>query len=543
MHREITYEQSDCYCRYLDIAINYTPSKKICGGRFASFLEKSLGIEKLPFDINLIDLVLERVLTPELFVALPKEFFLQWTNYPARSAIFGSEVNDDIKDAGLYNTYINRTGKETNLSDFIHPYDAPLKNIFVDKFSIQIPHDLEPIEHSNGRIFYPYEAYFSYWKAYIILESLEECKFIDRYLDAEKGIAMFKNITRKINDHWNVKYSAVFDRLSHFKTFTNQFNLSGAKIDCSYGDIAKHLLKRTESSAAVLEADLECLLELHHTWQAKYKRNGINNFEFAINLLKRDIYFLFEWLCSSGYREVDLFKKWKYKNRQQLSWSQLKDVLDFEEIIFSDTFEMYAPIYSQNISKWISKIDIAKSYEKLQTHDSFWPWIRAFYDLHTAINRKEKIRLVQPRILDNLLVLTIRTEIILRSIYSNITGKEDSDTLQKLIRKMGDIVWDEQGKVILNAVSDTNQWKLTKLYHRPENMFHQIESCKIGKKWSNEQKYFCQCLLKFVAARNYFAHHSYKDNGLNSQLSELSEGVLIACLHSILYIQSITDRG
>lgn len=541
MYRNITYSEKDYYCRYLDIALNRAHPMRLCGGKFGCFLEEFLGIKKLPYNINLIDLVLEGLFTSDLFVKIPKEYFITWKNYPMLKADFGSELVEDINDAGLYNINI-WVGDKTDLFDFSHPYDLSLKKRFTDKYSIQTPVELKSVEHPNGIEFCPYETYFSYWRAYIIFESLIECKFIERYLCADKGIAIYKNTIKKINNHWNTKYSPIFDRLSHYITFKSQCTLSDAKIKCTYGDISKHLLQRTSSSASDLESDMVSLLELHNTWQRKYKENGLNNFESAFDLLKRDIYFLYEWLCSSGYNEKVLFNKWKYENWQGSPWSQLKDVLDFEEILFSDTFEKYVPIYSQNIPKWIAKYDISGCYKRLQVFDSFAPWMRAFSDMHTAQNRKDKVKLVQPRILDNLLVMTIRTEILIRSLYSSIADEQDPNDLKKLVRKMADFVGDEREKATLKTISSNDNWKLTELRDRPKNIFHQIEECRVDKKWTDEQKYFFHSFLKFVASRNYFAHHSYKDDELNSYISELCGKVLVACLHSVLFIDNLVKR-
>lgn len=546
MHRNITYSENDFYCRYLGIALNRPHPMKSCGGRFCSFLEQSLGIKKLPYDLKLIDLVLEGLFTSDLFVEIPKDYFLKWKNYPERGNAIATDLNGDLKDAGYFDIYII-VGDETVLSDFDHPYDSSLKHQFTDKFSIQPPGILKSFEHPNGRVFYPYEAYFSYWRAYIILESLEECKFIDRYLSPEEGIKVFKKTIIKINERWNSNYSSAFDRLSRYRTFITQFKLSDVTINCTYGDISKHLLKLTNSTASDLESDLELLLVLDSTWKTKYKNNGINHFQPALALLKHDIYFLFEWLCSSGYGKKDLFKKWTYEGQQSSFWSQLKDVLDFEEITFSETFETYVPFYSQKITKWLSKIDVSESYSRLQTYNSFAPWIRSFCDLHTAINRNGTIQFVQPRVLDNLLVMTIRTEILLRAFYANIANISAENTpndLKDVIGKLADFVIDKPGKNTLKTLSSKDSWDLTKLHGAPSDIFLKIDKCLVGKNWNTDQKYFFQSVLKFVVSRNYFAHHYYKDEGLDNHVNELCREVLVACLHSVLYIDHlIFEKG
>ena len=541
MYRNITYSSKDYHCRYLDLDINCQHRKRPCGGKFGNFLEQSLGIMELPYDINLVHLVLEGVLTSDLFIEIPEDFFLKWKNYPETKATFETPLNDELKYAGFYNIDI-LAGNETKLIDFSHPYDFSHKKKFAIKFSTQIPAELKLVEHSNGRVFYPNEAYFSYWRSFILLESLEECKFIDRYLSEEKGISKFKQTVKKNNDRWNSKYSSAFERISHYKTFKTIFSLSDANIDCTYGEISNHLLNFTKSTTSDLESDLEKLLCLYKSWKRIYKNNGIRNFVHALHLLKRDIYFLFEWLCCAGFKERDLLKKWTYKNQQASSWSQLKDVLDFEEISFADTFERYVPFYSESITNWLSQTDISECYNRLKTFDSFSPWIRAFCDLHATINRKENINLIEPRVLDKLLVMTIRTEILIRAFYSQITGEQDPDLLRKLFGELANAIDNKKGQIILETISGSDSWKLTELRERPEDIFCKIMKSSVGKKWTKEQKYFFQSILNFVASRNYFAHHYYKDNELSERTNKLGAGVLTACLHTVLYIDRLISE-
>jgi len=217
----------------------------------------------------------------------------------------------------------------------------------------------------------------------------------------------------------------------------------------------------------------------------------------------------------------------------------LIDVLDFEDATFSNFFEKTAPIYCKNIN-WITTDKVIEIYNRLEQHDCFAPWIRAFYDLHQSINRTEEIEFTQPRVLDNLLIISIRTEILLRTIYSEVSGDTNPNQLSDMFNKLAVAVSDLKAKPVLAAIASKDNWSLTELRDRPENIYVNIDSCNVGKKWSNEQKYFFRCVLRFVASRNYFAHHSYKDDELNSHINELCSAVLISCLHTILYIDRVT---
>jgi len=61
----------------LNLDLNCQHRKRPCGGKFGNFLEQSLGIMELPYDINLVHLVLEGVLTSDLFIEIPEDFFLK----------------------------------------------------------------------------------------------------------------------------------------------------------------------------------------------------------------------------------------------------------------------------------------------------------------------------------------------------------------------------------------------------------------------------------------------------------------------------------
>ncbi len=539
MFRHIRYSTNDYYCRYFNIGINSQSSNNICNGRFLDFLEKSLDIKRLPYGLRLIDLILEGYLDCDLFVRLPNEFFFKWKNYPFTGGLDNNK-DEIIKYASYYDLSMNFEN-EIDISEFGHPYDLSLKKDFVDQFSAPVPSELEKFEHPNDRLFYPYEAYFSYWRAYLILESLEECKFIDRYLNTEKGIEIFKNSIKKKNDLWRSKYSQTFNRLSQYKTIITQLTISNNKVNCSLGDISSYVLNLTNSDSSDLELDLYLLLKLYDDWSWKYsKDNGLHSFKKALVLLKKDIYLLFEWLCGCGYKEKDLIKKWSCNDPLSRSSVQLTDVLDFEEILFSSFFEKTLPVYCTNLS-WVTTDKVTEIYNKLEQHDCFDPWIRAFYDLHQNINRIQEIEFIQPRVLDNLLIITIRTEIILGEIYSKYTNQENPNDMKAIFKKLSAIVIsNSQAKLVLEKIVLDKNWKLTQLRDKPENIFEKIDSCIVEENLNQEQEYFFRCILRFVASRNYFAHHSYKDDELSSHINKLCSDVLIACVHTILYINRIT---
>ena len=542
MYNLLQISEANFYCRYFDIHLNSTNSQKPCGGKFGSYLSKMFGVNSLPYGLKLIDLVLLGCFSADLFVKLPKEYFLKWKNYPIVSAQFDDDMDEKDKYARFYNLHIT-VGDETKLNDFANPYDTSLRESFVNKYSIDIPAKLEITQHPNGRSFLPYEAYFSYWRAYVIVEMLEKCKFIDLYVNETEGINRIIIETKLLNEKWNDKYRETFDRLSHYITFSTMFIFSNARVNCTDRNISEYLLKVSKSSISDLKSDLASLLELHYMWQSKFENNGFKAIKLALIHLKRDIYFLYEWLCSAGYEKNVLFRDYSYQGRRSAPWSQLKDVLDFEEIRFSESFKKYVPIYLKSEPACINCRKLTQIYDRLSAYDSFEVWVRSFYDLHESINRKDIIHFVQPRTLDNLLVLTIRTEILIRTMFSTIMEEKDPDLLKNLIRKLAKAVDDPDGKVVLETISSSDNWKLTELRDKPEDIFGNIEACSVGKKWTQCQKYYFNNFLKFVASRNYFAHHHYIDDEISIHVNKICGNILVSCLNSILFIDDLIQKG
>jgi len=540
MHRKITYSSQEFYCRYLNLGLNTEPTMKLCSGDFFKFVDKKLDFKKLPYDIKLIDLITENCIDVDLFVELPNSYFESWDNFPIVGNNWYKDLADTVKDAGYYDLEI-RLNNETELSELSHPYDEQLNERFKKRFEVTQPSKLTKYDHPNGRTFFPNEVYLSYWKAYILLEAINECMYIDRYVSKIQGIQIFKDKVTNINQRWIKQYSSIFDAISHYRTLTSLLHHLDKPLDNTYGEISLHLLDRANITSTELSSGLGILLELHNTWTRKLKNNGISQLNFALKSLKRDIYFLFQWLCGLGFSEKEMFEQWSYKDRHARSWSQLSDVLDFEEHSFKTTFELYAPIYCQDNSKYFNFDMVLDIYEKLNKYESFSPWIRSFSDLHKSINKKSDLCLVQPRLLDSLLVMTIRTEVLVRTMLLNLSGKTEPDDFKIVLRELANYFKDESCKNILIAVTGKNEYSLTKLKDRPESIFNKIDQSEFGKKWPNKQKYFFKVILKFITSRNYFAHHYYKDHEFNTHTNKLCGEVLTSCLQTILFINDSVD--
>jgi hypothetical protein len=259
-------------------------------------------------------------------------------------------------------------------------------------------------------------------------------------------------------------------------------------------------------------------------------------------MLRQDVFFLFEWICSlTNKGEKYYFDKWCYKNRCANVWAQLKDVISYEEFDLQDEFESSIEIYAKEIINYGYLKDVGLIYDKLSIYDSFWPWIRSYADLHKSINRKSPVDFRQPRILDFLIIITIRTEILIRSIYVNHFNQEEPNDLRIIFQNMSKFANDEEAKRVFALV--VNHWHLTRLNEKPECIFQQIEAIVPIKGLNKKGHKLMKKLLRFVVSRNYFAHHSYIDDSINSSISEISAEVLSSVIHSLIYFQVVSEKG
>jgi hypothetical protein len=542
MYRKIKYSESEAHCRYLSLGVNLKNNTKMCNGLFYSFINKEIGLKKLPYNIQLVDLVLDGCLTSDLFVELPKEYFIGWKDYPIIG--LGANENDDnelIHSAGYCSIHFgNATYHEKE--ELIHPYDSvlQLKSKFVDAFSVPQKSSLQEEKHPNGRFFFPNEIYLSYWKSYVVLEALESCKFIDDYISNDSGIVKFKEHFSRINTFWNEKYNFIFDAISHFRTFTSLLHSKDTQIKDYNGEIGCYLLNVANVDKDDLHRGMELLLELHKTWCGKIKRSARYEYNNAINSLKRDIFFLFEWLCWLGCDQVNLINKWSIHDRQPRSWSEIGSVLPFESIKLRKNFNQFFPRYFERKSG-ICKVENADAlYTELALNTAFEPWVRAFSDLHDEINTKDNIVLNHPRILENLLVMTIRTEVLIRQMFKNKLFEEERD-LKNLFSSLAETSKFDSSRKIFNGV--VSNFKETVLNAKPENIFDNINKLILNAKRPHKENQIVFIeILRFVTARNYFAHHYYLDEEFDFHTNDICGEVFKSCLHTVLFVYTTLNE-
>ena len=546
MWRYLNYNGLDRDCRYLNVGlyrmedpISIGPSATICHGTFGHFLKDRLRIQRMPCGLLMADMIVKGALKPDLFVGLPRDFFLSWRRFPLTD---DSEIPHELKSADYHSVTVDDHGT-WSLESSLHPYDGQLKSGFVDRFSEKVPQNLENYEHPNGFAFRPFEAYFRYWKAYIFVEALDGYEDIGRFLSSKIGRETVITSFREKSKRWEVEYEDIFNRLSFYRTAKTILSLWQGD-GCTIGgrDLSEFILDVSNGTTELLERDLEKLLILFGHWRTR-EQAGRRYYQHALEQLRYDVFLLLEWLCPlTGKREEVYFEKWSRPNQ---GYVPLKEVISFEEFELEECFVTYAPSYSKPLIESGILADANSVYARLAKHDSFWPWIRAFSDLHHKLvptNPTKPLVFRQPRILDHLLVVAVRTEILIRAFYDTVADREKQPSLNDVFRDFFRMLPpNSTDRDILSEVSEDSNWKQTRLHEKPEEMFANIDSITRNGQWSTIQHHMITSILRFATARNYFAHHSFKDRFMNTRVETLPGEILVSCLETVVYMESVVQ--
>lgn len=527
--KSIRYRTDFEHCKYMSIGINGSNLFKLCGSQFFSFMDKMIGIRKLPYDIKLVDLITEQILPPEIFVRLP-------------NSCFDKSLPQNEKKAYWFDFHF-KFRDDDPISEFGHVYDKSLKSAFVDQFSVTVPPVLDSFQDARGHSYRPYEAYVPYWYGYILLESFEDCKFIDRYLTAEIGSKKFKESLQKKYSQWITNYEHIYRPLSEFITVISQIYISRTSAESIYPDneIYEHLVSVLgDITPEFFEKSIEDLLHLHMDWTRKSNGDGVKQYSKALSLLRQDIYYLYEWYRMSGADTTLLFKKFEYTDRQPYGWSQLKDVLDFDYYKFAEPFVRYATYYTENQQIHIGNISFKDIYKDLYQYLAFDPWIRAFDDMHKAINNRVDINLSHPRTLENLLILTIRTEVLIRSVLATISKQREPNGLKQVLEMLADFSNNMDLTIALRDITNQLVWGKTNLKYQPPDVFESANNYQSIKDLSQKQLDIARCFLTFATARNYFAHHYYSDAEFSRHVNKICGDVVKNCLFVIAYLSEIS---
>lgn len=535
LQRRIRYSTDEVYSRYLGISLPVANEKKFCEGRFGRFLANKLGITKLPYNITLVDLVSSGCIMPNLIVELPGSYFESWSNFPCCPRQDSGEEYEDI--AGLY-SYEAVLSSFNDIEDIIHPYDGSLKIEFVEKYRKEVPVNNITYQHPNGSRYKIEEIYFSYWQGLALASSISKINNINLHLPREEGVKKLKEIIEYTVEGFDERYGDSFERVSWYRVATAVEQL--ANINATHGEIFSELSKHRENGREVLIHDLKEFLCLYKEWANLLQKIGCPVIGKAIEVLRKDIYLVFEQLCVAGVDRDGLFEQFSY-GRHSCEWSQLHEVLYFEDYKFKFFFVNNLDLYCEKIRHWGYECNLVvfKSFSKIQ---GFYPWVRSLCDLHERMKWDGEVDFSHSRIIDCLIVASVRTEIVIRemlkvSFKSLIYFDADGDLL-KILLIVGDCIGGADGQVLKQVKSESSN---TKLNSQPEGIFSKIESISYDK-WSKKDCNFLKSILKFICARNYFAHHAYKDEEFDSFVSELAAETLMSLVETLLFFHGICDK-
>lgn len=525
--RKIKYSSSEVYCRYLNIDLPLLPRSSAYNGRFGAEL-KNIGMEKFPYGIHPSELVSRGILKPALYVELPKEYFKNWKNFPECPRNGGEDI---ASTAGMYKLeLLPQTYKE--LRDFIHPYDGELQQTFVQKYRAEVPAHFLEHQHSNCSKYIAAEVYLPYWHTYALADSFYSYRHAAILLSAQDGKERVLKIIGHSAKRFCDKYATTFDRISWYKTIVTglQFNESSY----THGDIFSLAQGYSEVTADVLKQDLNLLLELDAEWANQIKQHGCLVLHNARKNLSKDIYLIYEQLRLLGVTAKTIFEVFQPSDRNT-GMTPLHEVLDAEYYIFRQSFVTYGNFYCAGIKKWGYECSDTV-FDALVQISGFDAWMRSFHDLHHTLNdqNSQAATFKQGRIVDALIVMSVRTEIVLREMFRPILQDQSDEAIFVFLKKVVDRLPDKEKVVLKTCCNEIAQ--RTKLNEKPQDIFVEIDSLNPNN-WSKEKVHFLHVILKFITARNYFAHHAYKDDDLNYGTSMLASEVLQSLLATLLFFQ------
>ena len=294
-------------------------TKEICEGKFKYFLKEAIGLKKLPYNLNLIDLLTLNHSSYDLFVKLPKQLFETWDSYPSYPK--SEQVLDSkIRSAEHFDEEIPIY--DANQHEFLHPYDTTLRNDFVNQFISDEIKDIPIFEHSRGYgiKYRPCEFYLEYWRGYILIDTCVDCKFIDHYLSRSEGTSKFQEAFVKNNNLWVSKYKKSFNILAKLRTAIG-YSINTQKKDY-YLKLKEYLQLNEEDLFKILSE----LLEIHKSWIWKKKNRDTTDLDKALLQLQYDVYIIYCWLLNLDVSSNVIFSRYTYPNCFEENWSQLSDV-------------------------------------------------------------------------------------------------------------------------------------------------------------------------------------------------------------------------
>lgn len=533
LQRRIRYGQEEIYYRYLGINLPLSTGSNFCSGRFGNFLDKKLGIRKLPYGITIIDLASSDCITPTLKVELPFSYFEEWINFPHCPRQSSGERDEEYAEMYSYESVLSEI---ENIEYIIHPYDGGLKTNFVERYRGDLSLEECSCQHPNGRQYKAGELYFSYWQGLALASSIHKINNIELHLPPAEGVRKAKEIICSIIKRFCKKYGDTFERVSWYRVATAAVQLSNMRP--TFQEIISELSKHRSVDKEILTSDLENLLYLYAEWRVVLDKAGSPEIKKALEILRKDIYLVFEQLSISGVSKDYIFEAFSNECCPH-PWARLQDVLYFENHSLKEFFNRVLNRYCERVQQWGFGCT-PDVFDDLTRYKGFYSWIRPLHDLHQNIKWEGEVDFTHSRIVDYLVIASVRTEVVIREMLrENFKGLNADDDLLKVLLDLSDLTTEKYGIIFKQLRSESGK---TKLHSQPDSVFAKIESISY-KKWFPEERHFLKSILKFICIRNYFAHHSYKDEELDVATSELASEIIKSIIEAMLYFYWVCNES
>jgi hypothetical protein len=511
------YSTDNIYCRYLTVDLNEVRPFRLCNGRLSSYLEKNFDLKKLPHDIKLKDLIFDQSFTPSLLLRISDE---------------------DLKECEfrlIMEPDYHPSNKIKSIEKYQHLFDYDEGQSVVRSKRA----DLEQLVATKEQDFRPYKSYFAYWKCYQLIDTLERVSGVDKFNNKENTKKIINESLIRRQKYWSGHISDVFDLISEFKTMSNYVHTA---LSCNYSDfdVAEFIASKNKVSHDFFFSGMEAILELYNDWDGKL----FSGSHYLINKCKEnlviDVYGLFLIGIAIGIDDARIFDRFTIKDRQPRAWAELKNVLKFPSTSYKNTFTRFLPYYWDDIKKSLKVNDSIALYGKLIKIEPASLWIRAFYHLHNRLSSNIKgthgIVFESQRELDNFLVMTLRTESILRFVSKHYVSDAYELDAKSLIVSLAKSGVELRYKKILNIV--VSNWQLTSLRNSPAEIYKPINDIVKPCALSKVDFHLVKVILKFFVSRNYFAHHHYKDDEFSNFSSLYSSEVLRSSLYTVCFFVS-----
>ncbi|OCC15403.1 hypothetical protein DBT_1150 [Dissulfuribacter thermophilus] len=531
--------------------------------QFLEWLDK-LGFSRLPYNLTLFDLVNFGWIEPALRVDVPESFYLTWKNYPELPAD-DSEFSKDDEWALFCSPYLYPTLDEPPKKWFLHVFDKPDSE--AREFLRHKIHGLKKIpnnkKHPTG-----YEEYntcwlyFAHWQGYFLVDlltSIEIFPSVPNIPDAIERLELFKKQyperkiicdarIRAIKEKWEGRRE-FFELISYYRTMLGLsvhyiLNCSTQEREALRKEGRRLLAEYLKLTPETIEKTVEELLVVFQEWTWATQRES-HVYGKAIGQIRKDIFYAVEWLCTLSGESIDTyFKKWRYPDRSQREWAELKTALPFEYKETIDYFLYLAPHYLEKFNKGLSKRERLQG-EKLEDlikklfreYPAFRRFCRAFYKLHDYTKMKDEIDFREfNAFLDYFLLLALRTEIVLLAFADSGLDLDKDTSLRVLLMSLSSSL--RSGSVKTGVNLAIQHWKkCTSLKTRPPDPFQVIKN-KIQNLSCRDQgaKKIAEYILTAGMLRNYFAHHNYFDHVMVKR--EYAAKGLTSLLVTVLFLAS-----